>query len=73
MIASVIHLQGNADFMFSNTELEVFLKLPFLVGDILVGVTSLGDRPDSYLEREVKLFAPLCEIGGLLIVIHRNR
>ena len=59
--------------MYSNTGLEVFLGLPFLVDDNLVDATSLGDRPDSYSEREVKLLAPLCEIGGLLIAIYRNR
>ena len=58
---------------FGHAGLDAFLGLPFLVDDDLVGATSLGDRPGGYSEREVELLSPLCEIGGLLIAIHRNR
>ena len=72
-IAVIIHLKGNVDFMFSNTGLEAFLRLSFLVGDNLVGATSLGDHPGGYSEREMELFSTLSEIGGLLIAADRNR
>lgn len=58
---------------FGHAGLEAFLGLPFLVDDDLVGATSLGDRPSGYSEQEVELLAPLCEIGGLMIVADRSR
>lgn len=58
---------------FGHAGLAAFLGLPFLVAGDLVGATSLGDRPGGYSEREVELLAPLCEIGGLMIITDRKR
>ena len=57
---------------FGHARLKAFLGLPFLVDGELVGATSLANRPGGYSETQVRLLAPLCEIGGLLIATCRN-